>query len=202
MFYINQNGYPLIPYPTNVSDPDSKYAKLGQIESSGCGLCACMMAVDRVSLSSLGLEEARDMAIEAKANLGFGTDMTIFGPVVADKFNLDFTMTNSEDDMIHCLQNGGAAVIRVAGDNPKTGREGVFCYVDHYVTAISHDADSKEFCILDPAYRLGKYEGPGKTGKIRDEGVLLYTTKELLHEDTNDTEPKFPRYYLFKRKTD
>lgn len=202
MLYINQNGYPHIPYPTNMSDPNNRYAALGQIESSGCGLCACMMAVDRLSLQSLDMQDAINMSIESKANMGLGTDMTIFGPKVAEKFGLKFTATNDEDELIKCLQSGGAAVIRVAGDNPDTGKLGLFCYVDHYITAISYDADTDEFCILDPAYRLGKYEGPGKTGKIRVENnVFLYTTRDVLHEDTNDTELRanFPRYYLFRR---
>ena len=202
MFYINQNGFPYIPYPTNISNPESPYATMGQIESSGCGLCACMMVVDRLSLRSLDLEEAVQMSVNGKANLGFGTDMTIFGPLVAEKFGLKFSATNSEEDLKKCLQAGGAAVIRVGGDNPETGRHGIFCYVDHYVTAISYDEESGEFCILDPAYQLGRYTEPVKAGKVRIEDcVLLYTTEEVLHEDTNDTETRagFPRYYLFKR---
>ena len=63
MFYINQNGFPYIPYPTNISNPESPYATMGQIESSGCGLCACMMVVDRLSLRSLDLEEAVQMSV-------------------------------------------------------------------------------------------------------------------------------------------
>lgn len=202
MLYINQNGYPHVPYPTNLQKPNSREATLGGIESSGCGLCACMMAVDRVTISSLNLEEARDLAIACKANMEPGTDMRIYGPVVAQKFGMTITESNSEEELKNCLKAGGAAVIRVAGDNEKTGHRGIFCYLDHYIVAISYDEVSKEFCILDPAYRLGKYDGPGKAKKIRDGGVFLYATEQVIREDTDETEARYPRYYLFRRQTD
>lgn len=202
MFYINQNGFPHIPYPTNLNTPDSPYATGGTVEYCGCGLCSAMMAVDRVSIHSLGLQEAVDMAIESKANLGFGTDMTILGPVIAGKFGLKYKETNSLSELKKCLQAGAAAVVRVGGDNPETGRPGVFHSVPHYIAAICYDAEANEFCILDPAHALGRYLDHIKAGRVRlEDNIFLYTPAEILHEDTEDTEKRdnFPRYYLFSR---
>lgn len=202
MFYINQNGYPHIPYPTNLNIPDSLFATGGTVEACGCGLCSAIMAVDRVSIHPLGLEEAVKMSIDNKANLGFGTDMTILGPVIAEKFALKYRATNSVEEVEKCLQAGGAAVVRVAGDDPETGKPGVFHSLPHYIAAICYDADADEFCILDPAHALGRYQVHIKAGKVRlEDDIFLYASSAVLHEDTEKTETRdnFPRYYLFSR---
>ena len=190
MKYINQNNYPDIPYGTNAKDPTSSSYLNGTIESSGCGLCCVCMAVDQLTMESLDLIEARDLAIEVKANMNVGTNMKILGPVVAEKYGLQYRTTNSEEEMTAWILNGGVAIINVGGDYE--GHIGAFCNVGHYILAIAYKDGM--FRILDPAYRPGKYDIEGRKGKIIDKKGILYTTGKVLHEDTNN---RRPRYYLF-----
>lgn len=79
MFYINQQDYPHIPYPTNMRDPESSSAKNGTVASSGCGLCSMMMVLDRLTMEHPTLQEMIDLSIENQANMRVGTNMKIFG---------------------------------------------------------------------------------------------------------------------------
>ena len=193
MLYINQNHYPDIPYPNNVSDPDSKGAQSGNIKDSGCGICALAMVVDRLTLKSLSLEEGVRLSCENKANLNPGTNLKILGPIVADLYDLDLRFSNNTWELAECLRNGGAAIVHIGGD--REGHIGTLSDVGHYVFAFSYH--NGEFGVMDPAWRENKYTIPGRKGKIREDGLFLYTTSLVLEEDT---ENRRPRYYLFRRK--
>ena len=195
MLYVNQQDYPDIPYRTNLKEPDSEAAREGTAASSACGPCSAMMVVDRLTLQSLSLEEAIRIACDCKANMDLGTDMEIYGPVIAEKFGLTMTITNAEEEMAACLQNGGCAIINVGGNHDDY--EGVLSDVGHYVVAFAYE--DGRFVILDPAYRKGKYdmEVPSRTGKVEDRDRILYVKAEVLAEDTATRDPG---YYLFRRK--
>lgn len=193
MLYINQNEHPEIPYPNNVSDKESKGATSGNIKDAGCGLCALSMIVDRLTMKTLTLEEGVRLSCENEANLKPGTNMQILGPVVAGMFDLQLTMSNDTWEMAECLRDGGAAIVHIGGD--REGHIGTLSDVGHYVVALSFSHG--EFCVLDPAWRENKYTIPGRAGKIREDGLFLYTTALVLEEDT---ENRRPRYYLFRRK--
>ena len=190
MLYINQNDYPDIKYPTKASDPESHSFREGTIASSGCGLCSLCMVVDQLTLDKLELIQCRDLSIANKANMKVGTDMKILGPVVAEMYGLDFARSDSEEEMTDCLINGGKVIINVGGDHDD--HIGVFSDVGHYITAIGYDHGYIK--ILDPAYRKGKYDIEGRKGKVIDKNGILFTTADVLHEDT---ENRRPRYYLF-----
>ena len=192
MFYINQQDYPHVPYPNNISDPSSHGATEGNIKDAGCGLCALMMIVDRLTMQSLTLEEAVSLSVEHEANLKPGTNMQILGPAAAEKYGLTLTMSNNTWELAECLQTGGAAIVHIGGD--REGHIGILSDVGHYVVAISYAKG--EFCILDPAWRKDKYTIPGRKGKIREDGLFLYASSLVLEEDT---ENRRHRYYLFRR---
>lgn len=193
MLYINQNDYPHIPYPTNLDEPESPSCLEGTVASSGCGLCSLMMIVDRLTVSSLTLEDALRLSHESNADRKVGTNLKILGPVIAQKYGLCFTTTSDMERLLSHLQNGGAAIANVGGDHDD--HIGVFSDVGHYITVLSYS--DGELLILDPAYRLGKYTSPGREGKIRENGVFLYTSPEILLSDTENREPRF---YLFSAK--
>ena len=71
---------------------------------------------------------------------------------------------------------------------------GTFSDVGHYVVIIGFCDDL--FCVLDPAFRVDKYTIPGRKGKILEDGKFLYTTANVLMEDTLNRDPGF---YLFER---
>lgn len=193
MLYINQNEYPHIPYPNNVSDPESKGAKNGNIKDAGCGICALSMVVDRLTLKKLSLEEGVRLSCENKANLRPGTDMKILGPIVADLFDLDLRFSNNTWELADCLRDGGCGIVHIGGD--REGHYGTLSDVGHYVFVFSYSHG--EFCLFDPAWRENKYTIPERKGKIREDGLFLYTTSLVLEEDT---ENRRPRFYLFRRK--
>jgi len=197
MLYLNQQDYPDIPYPNNISDPASTGATSGNIAKAGCGLCSMAMVVDHLTMSSLSLEDAVRLSVEVKANEKPGTDMKRFGQAAAERFGLVMSVSDDPEDMIRCLEEGGRAIINVGGDHDD--HIGTFSDVGHYVTAIGYQ--NEEFCILDPAYRTTKYttEVPDRVDKVREEGIFLYTTAKVLMEDT---ENRSPRFYLFRRASD
>ncbi len=193
MKYLNQLDYADVPYPTDVKNPDSPM-KDGSIKRAGCGLCCLCMAVDRLTTESLPLLECRDLAVEHKANLDPGTDLEVLSPVIAEKFHLRYEPTDDLQKMIRFVQNGGCAIANVGGDRDDGQYTGVFSHGGHFVAVIS--ADEKELCILDPSLKEGKFDEPGREGKVRVEGVFAYCAPSILDRDTDN---RSPRYYLFSR---
>lgn len=192
MLYINQQDYPDIPYPTNASDKTSSSYTKGTVATSGCGLCAMCMVVEHLTMKELSLEDAIRLSFETKANMHVGTNLMILGKAAADKFGLTMTVSNDLKDVRACLKKGGRVIMNVGGDHDD--HIGTFSDVGHYVVIISY-ADGL-FCVLDPAYRVDKYTIPGRKGKIKEDGLFLYTKAKVLLEDTENRDPGF---YLFTR---
>ena len=193
MLYINQQDHPNIPYPTNASDPSSSSYLKGTIATSGCGLCALCMVVEHLTMQELSLEDAIRLSFETKANMNVGTNMMILGKAAEDRFGLVMTTSNDLKDVRKCLKEGGRVVMNVGGDHDD--HIGTFSDVGHYVVIISYA--NGLYCVLDPAYRVDKYTIPGRKGKIKEDGLFLYTRGKVLLDDTQNRDPGF---YLFTRK--
>jgi len=193
MKYLNQLEYPHIPYPTDMGTPDSKFHDLS-IKEAGCGLCSLAMMVDRLTTKSISLKRLISLSIKNKANMTPGTNLKILGPIVADLFDLEFSTTNSIRKVMKHLKNGGSVIANIGGD--REGYTGVFSHGGHYVLLL--DAiDSDTVCILDPSLKEGKFEEPGREGKVRVDGVFSYCTPETISIDVANRDPGF---YLFSRK--
>lgn len=195
MLYINQKDYPDIPYITFAKHPEIEKGKHTTVASSACGLCSCMMALDRLQTDySFSLQDAIQLSYDVEANADEGTDLLIFAPAFADRFNLKYVQSDDIRDLEECLRTGGACVALVANRKDYVS---VFTKVDHYIAVISQDKDGV-FTILDPAQYEGKYDEPGRTGRVKVDGHFIYVTPELLSKETetciND------RYALFWRK--
>ena len=55
-------------------------------------------------------------------------------------------------------------------------------------------AQGDEIAVLDSCYVPGRYDVPGRAGKVRMDGVVAYSTKEVLKADC------FERpYFLFSK---
>ena len=91
------------------------------------------------------------------------------------------------------LAKGGLAIANSGGD--REGYTGVFTHGGHYILVVS--ADDNEACILDPSYKEGKYEEPGRDGKARAVDGFVYCSLKVLAEDCAN---RTPSYYLFSRK--
>ncbi|MBO5879819.1 MAG: hypothetical protein J6Q68_04645 [Clostridia bacterium] len=195
MKYINQLEYAHIPYPTRVKQEE--YAPNGMnstVRSSGCGLCSVCMAIDLITDTTLDIEECVRISCECVANHSRGTDMNILGPVIAEKFNVEYTKTSDLDEAIKHLQTGGVIVVHVGV--PEGKEIGLFTKGGHYMLLIS--TDGNEFCILDPSYSTEKFKMPEREGRVNEENApYLYCDVNVL-----DSETKLGRvkYHMFARK--
>lgn len=187
MHYLNQRKYPHIPYPTNIKNgglpPEKQTAA-----AAACGPCSLCMTVDLLTDRSLSLEECLQLSIENGANHGYGTDLEILGPVIAQKFGLTYDGTDSVERVISHLQTGGQVIARV--------KKGLFTNSSHYILLTAFDGT--DFCILDPSYTPDKFERPDRTGKVNTcNAPFLYCPKDTVH---GETEPCEVKYHLFARK--
>ena len=190
MKYISQLKHPHIPYPTAVGDPTAKKWHEGSIKEAGCGLASCCMVVDRLTTESLSLEDCVEISVKAKANLDIGSDMTVLGPVIAEKYNLAYGETSDKTELLNHLKNGGAVVANVGGDHD--GYKGLFSKGGHYIALLWANED--EICVLDPSWKQEKSDAQDV---IREDGDFVYCSLDLI---AKETENRTPSYYLFKRK--
>lgn len=198
MKYINQLDYPNIPYITRTSLTGEEYEK-GQkttVRSSGCGLCAAIMALDQLLPDAeFTLEDAVELSYQSGANTVVGTNYAYYAPAFADKFGLKVQAAMDVADLLNCLRTGGAAVVLVRGN--REGRKGLFTNGGHFMTVIAEETDGR-LAILDPSYKEGKYDRPEHKGKVEmKDGVISLCAPEILHEEAK---PGRFHYYLFWRR--
>ncbi len=180
--YYNQNEYPHIPYDW------------GTVASSGCGLCAACMVVENMTGQTFTPEEAVAMAQAAGAHDDTGTEISLFAPAVCEKYGLTYELTCDAGKMLQFLQNGeGMAIANSGGD--REGWTGVFTHGGHFITLVS--AKGREICVMDPSQSEGKYDEPGREGKVRVEGHMLYVDIAVLAKDCDN---RYPSYCLFRKK--
>ena len=199
MKYINQLDYPEWFYVTKTELEDEarrEHGKTTTVRSSGCGLCSAVMVADRLVVDcDFDLVDAINLSYEVGANKGVGTSMKTFGPAFAEKLGFDLEMTSDPERLCYCMRTGGAAVVHVGGD--REGYTGVFSHGGHYVAAIGQQADGR-IIVLDPSYKVGKYEEEGRKGKVEvKHDVIALTDAQVLADDGASRTPCF---YLFWRK--
>lgn len=195
MKYVNQLEYSHIPYPTRVKQPE--YAPDGMkssVKSSGCGLCSVCMAVDILTDKTLEIEECVRLSMESVANYARGTDMNILGPVIAEKFDIEYSKTSDLGEAICHLQKGGLIVVHVGV--PEGKEIGLFTKGGHYMLLIS--TDGREFCFLDPSYTEEKFKIPERMGRV-NEANAPYLYADVLTVDS-ECKPGKVKYHLFARK--
>lgn len=190
MLYINQLEHRDIPYQHNVGNggvPEERR----NVATSGCGLCCACMVVDALTDKKLELSECVRLSEENAANLFVGTSMSVLGPVIAEKFGLEYSNTESLEEAIAHLQCGGQVICLVG--HPE-GKPGLFTMRSHFILLTA--TDGKEFCILDPSYTPEKFTTAERAGKVNFENApYLYCDVNTVHGETEGR-----RYHLFKRK--
>lgn len=198
MKYLNQLEYRhwLYVTRTNLEGEDLERGKTTTMASSGCGLCAAVMVAERLLPNNeFTLKDALDLSYETKANHKKGTDYTIFAPAFAEKLGLKVEMTDNAEEVRGCLRTGGAVVVHSGGD--REGYVGVFTHGGHYVTLINEEPDGR-IAVLDPSYKVGKYEEEGRKGKVEmKNGYIALCDLSVL---AKDAENRSPGFYLFWRK--
>ena len=210
MKYINQREYPDMKYITVTDKPGDAYGTTTTVKSSACGLCSAIMVLDRLYPDrefSFTIEDAVQLSYECKANHGPGTDASIFMPVFAEKFNLNYESTNDIEKLKENLMYGGAAVALV-GSRADEGYTAVFTFIEHFICITSLLKDGR-FAVLDPNLYDGKFEEADRAGKVQVAGNIVLCPQKILEEDTlkivrrTEAEPEkyhSKAYHLFSRK--
>ncbi|MCF0151411.1 MAG: hypothetical protein HUJ80_08385 [Firmicutes bacterium] len=222
MKYVNQLNYPEIPYTMGVNfDYDmylkhkylidnSAIGKMGTFEpgmkprifegnmaQAGCGLCCAIMVADRLFTDvDYDLLDTREVSYASGGNGFIGTDYEAFAPAWAEKIGAKLLMTNDLADVDRCLATGGVAVALSTGDREKDGYIGVFTHGAHYITLVSKGEDGM-YTILDPSLKEGKYDEPGREGKVVVDGNIIYANGQTIDEDC---QLWLPRFYCFWKK--
>lgn len=196
MKYLNQLGYRHIPYPTRLKLDIDDSKKKTNVAMSGCGICSACMMVELITDTTLEIEECVKLSMENAANHGIGTDMSILGPVIAEKFGLDYKPSCDCAEAMAHLQRGGKVIARVGVPEGQT--VGLFTKGSHYIFLVSTDGEN--FCILDPSYTPDKFDIPERAGRVNTKHApYLYCPVEVVH---SETEAKLIKYHLFSRKCD
>ena len=194
MKYVNQLEYPHIPYPTRVKQ--AEYAPNGlntTVKSSACGLCSVCMAIDLLTDKSLDIEECVRISCDSVANHSRGTDMNILGPVIAEKFGINYSKTSDLSEAIRHIQAGGVIVVHVG--IPEGKEIGLFTKSGHYMLLIA--TDGKEFCFLDPSYTEEKFKIEGREGRVNEKNApYLYCDVNTMD---SECKPGRVKYHLFSR---
>lgn len=198
MKYINQLEYPHIPYITRTkmeTEEERKKGETNSVRSSGCGLCSAIMVLDRLLVNyEFTLEDAVQLSYASKANEKGGTMYERFAPAFAEKFGLEFEMTDDPERLRYCLRTGGVAVLRTRGDYE--GHIGIFSHGGHYVTLIGEERDGR-IAVLDPSNKPGKYDEEGRECvEVKNEQILLCDMNSI----TKEFKIENPPLYLFWRK--
>ncbi len=199
MRYENQRKHPHMLYVTRTSleEKEREYGKTTTMKSSGCGLCAGVMMVDRLlPCYEFSLEDAIQLSYDSDANRVVGTSYIRFGPALAEKFNLRYKMSDKLEDLLDCVRTGGCAVVLVGRGKYDNGERGLFTKGGHYMTVISQESDGR-LAILDPAYEPTRYSDPQWEGlvEVKHDCVVL-CDPQILH---GETEGKTGPYFLFWR---
>ena len=195
MHYYNQLNYKHIPYHTYLDmEEKSDIDRIRTVSQSGCGLCCVCMAVELLTPMTLTIEDCVKISEACRASHRVGTDMKILGPVIAEKYNLEYTPTSDLDEAIRYLQNGGHVIAHVG--IPEGKSIGLFTKGGHYISLVS--TDGKEFCILDPSYTENKFEIPERAGKVNTKNApYLYCDVNTVD---SECAPGKIKYHIFSRK--
>ena len=188
VFYC-QLDYADRPYPSP-SNPK------GNIADNGCGPCCAAMVAENM----LGIDfkpwDACELAIACGAREKPGTDLYIFSPVFAQKVGLNVTVTEEADDALAFLRAGrGLVIANTQGDRPKDGWIGVFSNSGHYIVLAGIEGNTVR--VWDPMYRPGRFDVPGRAGKVRMEGNEAFADFSVIREDCRDRP-----FFLFEKPND
>ena len=174
-FYC-QLDYEHVPYPSPVG------AVNGNIANNGCGVCSASMLVENMLDVPYPPEVAAKEAKACGAREGYGTNLYIYAPVVAEHFGMKLTVTEDGQEALRFLQAGkGMVIANTYGDRPE--HIGVFSDSGHYIVVA--EANGTEVKVWDPMYKLGsdRFEKEGRKAKVRLDGTDAYADFSEIEKD-------------------
>ena len=174
VFYC-QLDYEHVAYPSPVSGR-------GTIANNGCGPCAASMVAENMLGVGFPPEEAAKFGLECGARAAVGTNFYIYAKAFAEKFGMDVRDTEDADEALRFLQEKrGMVIANTFGDRPDDGYIGVFSDSGHYIVLAG--AEGNEVRVWDSMYRPGRFDIPGRLGKVRMDGFDAYADFSVIRED-------------------
>lgn len=181
-FYC-QLDYAGVPYPSPTS-PN------GTVADNGCGVCCASMLVESMLGQPFPPEEGARFATFCGAREGFGTNFYIYAGALSGRFGLRMIPTEDIRLAVRLMRENTSikAVANIRGD--REGYTGVFSDSGHYVLLDGVAGDCLR--VYDPMYRPGRYDTPGRAGKVRMDGLAACAPIAVVAQDC------FERpYFLF-----
>lgn len=181
-FYQQNSAYgKTIAYPSP-SHPNATIA------TSGCGICAAMMAVWNYGVRLPSVRAFTAWAISVGARANEGTDMAALLNGMQKKGYIRSWRTTQDKDEFFAHVNGCRPAI------VHCGAADLFSTSGHFVAAMS--TQGSDLCIMDPLYYSGKYTANAKRrAQLRYDSSrrIVLVSPENLQKDT-----KGRRYYLLE----
>lgn len=185
VFYC-QLDYEHVPYPSPTTGR-------GTIANNGCGPCAASMVAENMLGVSFPPSKAAEFGLECGARAAVGTNFYIYAKAFAEKFGLNVRDTEDADEALRFLQEKrGMVIANTFGDRPDDGYIGVFSDSGHYIVLAS--AEENEVCVWDSMYRPGRFDIPGRIGKVRMDGTNAYADFSVIREDCRNRP-----FFLFEK---
>ncbi len=183
VFYC-QLDYASVPLPSPVDGH-------GNVADNGCGVCALSMVAENLLGVSFPPGAAARFTMESGGRAEFGTNLYILSRAFGQRFGVRVIETEDAEQALAFLNEGrGMVVANVRGNRPD--HIGVFSDTGHYIVLIG--ARGREARVLDPMYRPGRYDAPGRAGKVRMEGNVACADMSVIAADC------FERpFFLFER---
>ena len=186
IFYC-QLDYEHVPYTSPVSPH-------GNLANNGCGPCSGSMVAENMLGVSFPPEESGKFAQACGARDGFGTNLYIYSRAFAEHFNLDLIETEDGQEALKFLQEKrGMVIANTRGDREEDGYIGCFSDSGHYIVLAA--AEGTTVKVWDPMYRPGRFDIPGRKGKVHMDGTDAYADMSVIIEDCNQRP-----YFLFSKK--
>ena len=172
VFYC-QLDYPDTPYPCTATG-------FGTIANNGCGPCCAAMVAENLLGVSFPPEAACQLAIDCGARDQPGTNLYKFAPAFAQRMGLTVRDTEDADEALAFLRAGrGLIIANTYGDRPDW--TGVFSDSGHYIVLAGVEGNIVR--VWDPMYRPGRYDVPGRAGKVRMDGFEAFADFDIIRND-------------------
>lgn len=187
-FYC-QLDYEHVPYLSPVG------AANGNISNNGCGVCSASMVAENMLGVSFPPEVAGRFAKMCGARETWGTNFYIMAPAFAAHMGLTVRDTEDADEALRFLQEKrGMVIANTQGDREADGYIGVFSNGGHYI--VIAEAEGTTVKVWDPMYKegSGRYDVPGRKGKVRLDGTDAYADMSVLKGDCKDRP-----FFLFEK---
>ncbi|MBR6767493.1 MAG: hypothetical protein IKM02_06040 [Clostridia bacterium] len=187
-FYC-QLDYEHVPYLSPVG------AANGNISNNGCGVCSASMVAENMLGVSFPPEIAGRFAKMCGARETWGTNFYVMAPAFAAHMGMTVRDTEDADEALRFLQEKrGMVIANTQGDREADGYIGVFSNSGHYI--VIAEAEGTTVKVWDPMYKegSGRYDVPGRKGKVRLDGTDAYADMSVLKGDCKDRP-----FFLFEK---